>query len=58
MIKVAPQRERDFETLFEKTKIMEEIKCVVREKRDKVKALLKRDVGPTVTSSRPIKWVP
>lgn len=47
---------RVFKTLFEKTKIIEEVKRVGHEMREKAKVPIERDISPTTMASRPIKW--
>lgn len=54
-IQVAPNQERVFEVLVEKTKMIEEIQCVEHEKKRKQKDQLKREVGFAGPSSRPVK---
>lgn len=55
MIQVTLHQERVFETSMEKTKIVKEVMRVEYERREKAKATSNRDIGPTITSSRPIK---
>ncbi|KAL1105493.1 hypothetical protein V6Z11_D04G136400 [Gossypium hirsutum] len=54
-IQVTPHQERVFETVVKKTKIVEEIKRLEREKRDKNKVQIKRDFGSTGSISYPLK---
>ncbi|PPD96024.1 hypothetical protein GOBAR_DD06954 [Gossypium barbadense] len=51
MLRVALLQERVFEALVEKTKIVEEVKRLECESRDRVRILAKRDAGPTVQAS-------
>lgn len=55
-IQVAPHQERNFKTLVEKTKIVVEIKCLERKKREKNIVQHKREFGPTGLYLRPLKW--
>ncbi|XP_017622034.1 uncharacterized protein LOC108466192 [Gossypium arboreum] len=52
---IAPQRERDFDTLVEKAKIAEDVKCSELQNREKDRGRNKRDFGPSSSSGRPMK---
>lgn len=55
---IAPQRERVFVILIDKTKILEEVKCTKCEKRDRERgqSKVKMDSGPSGSIQRPKKW--
>ncbi|XP_052886938.1 uncharacterized protein LOC128295416 [Gossypium arboreum] len=53
---VASHQERVFEALVEKTKIVEEIKCVECERKGKQRDHPKRETSPTGPNPRPVKW--
>lgn len=55
MVLVAPHQERLFETLMEKTKIIEEVNCLECETRDKTRSPTKRDASLTTQAPRPNK---
>ncbi|XP_012480937.1 uncharacterized protein LOC105795827 [Gossypium raimondii] len=54
-ILVAPQRERDFSTLVEKAKIVEDVKCSERQNCEKDRSRFKRDSKPSSSSRMPKK---
>lgn len=55
VMQVAPLQERVFEVLVEKTKIVEEVKCLEHKSRDRASIPAERDFGPTVQASLPNK---
>ncbi|KAG8489207.1 hypothetical protein CXB51_017306 [Gossypium anomalum] len=54
-VQVAPHQERVFEALVKKTKIIEKIKRVERERKGKQNDHAKRETGPTGPNLRPVK---
>ena len=55
MVLIAPQREREFTVMVDKTKITEEVKRLEYQNRNRERGKNKRDSEPSTFSRRPKK---